>query len=134
MSQPPAKQSDIANQLVDFAVKILKPGGVSVGGLYGLWALFIEAEVAKAIAATLIGFCFSYAGKLLEPIHQGNQRRLQGVGCRSCACPPAIHIGLVQTIRWVIHRKIRVIRWFIEGTHKRRPYTGYTSCPIRLIQ
>ncbi|NER79063.1 MAG: NACHT domain-containing protein [Leptolyngbya sp. SIO1D8] len=80
MSPPPTQQSEIINQLAEFAIKVLKPGGVSVGGLYGLYALFVQQEVATAIAAALIGFCVSYAGRIWEPIHQGNQRRLQGLG------------------------------------------------------
>ena len=79
----PDKTSDspsIPNQLAELVIKVLKPGGVGVGGLYGLWLLAIEHQVAEAIAATLIGFCFSYVGYLLEPIHRGNQRRLQKAG------------------------------------------------------
>jgi hypothetical protein len=80
MATPANQQSEIVNQLVDFASKVLKPGGVGIGGAYGLWALFIQDDVGKAIAAALIGFCVSYTGHLLKPLHQGNQRRLQGVG------------------------------------------------------
>lgn len=80
MSEESSNQSTIVNQLTEFGIKLLKPGGVGVGGAYGLWLLFIEHKVAESIAAALIGFCFSYLGKLLEPIHQGNQQRLKRTG------------------------------------------------------
>ncbi|MGF1569222.1 MAG: GUN4 domain-containing protein [Nodosilinea sp.] len=78
--QEPPNQSALANQLAEVAIKVLKPGGVGVGGLLGLWFLLVESKVAEAIAATLIGFCLSYAGKLWEPIHRGNQTRLGNTG------------------------------------------------------
>lgn len=80
MAAPSNPDPSIASQLAEYLPKVLKPGGVSVGGLYGLWALAIEQDVAKAIAAALIGFCFSYVGNLLEPLHRGNQRRLELAG------------------------------------------------------
>jgi GUN4-like/NACHT domain len=75
-----AESSSLPEQLAELAIKVLKPGGVGVGGAYGLWLLVIEHKSGAAIASALIGFCFSYAGKLLEPIHEGNQRRLGKVG------------------------------------------------------
>jgi GUN4-like/NACHT domain len=80
MPEEPSKQASIPEQLAEFAVKVLKPGGVGVGGGYALWLLFIEHKVSEAIASTLIGFCISYFGKLLEPIHKGNQQRLEKAG------------------------------------------------------
>ena len=78
MPEEPSSQASISNQLAALATKVLKPGGVSVGGGYGLWLLFVEHKAAEAIASALIGFCLSYAGNLLGEVHQGNQRRLQG--------------------------------------------------------
>jgi len=72
--------SEIASQLAEFASKILRPGGIAVGGAYGLWELFVQDDAGKAIAAALIGFCFSYGGYLLKDWHQGNQKRLQSAG------------------------------------------------------
>jgi hypothetical protein len=80
MADEPANQLALANQLAGVAIKVLKPGGVGVGSLLGLWYLVIESKVAEAIAATLIGFCLSYAGKLWEPTHQGNQDRAKNTG------------------------------------------------------
>jgi NACHT domain len=79
----PEKKADspsLPEQLGELAIKVLKPGGVSVGGAYGLWLLLLEHKSGEAIASALIGFIFSYAGKLCEPIHAGNQRRLKKVG------------------------------------------------------
>lgn len=80
MTEETPQPSALANQLAGAAIKVLKPGGVTVGSLVGLWFLFVQSKVAEAIAATLIGFCLSYASKLWEPIHQGNQDRFAKVG------------------------------------------------------
>jgi hypothetical protein len=95
MSPPPNAPSEIFNQLAEFAAKVLKPGGVSIGGLYGLWALFVQEEVATAIAAALIGFCFSYLGYLLTPLHQGNQKRLTTLG-------EALNTGVDDTLQTLL--------------------------------
>jgi hypothetical protein len=79
-SEKKAEQLTLPGQLAELAIKILKPGGVSVGGSYGLWLLLIEHKSGEAIASAFIGFCFSYVGKLVEPIHEGNHRRLDKVG------------------------------------------------------
>ncbi|WP_448603814.1 GUN4 domain-containing protein [Thermoleptolyngbya sp.] len=80
MSDEPSSKAPIVQQLAELLTTILKPGGVGVGGLAGLWLLFFEQKVAESIAAVLIGFCFSYLGKLLEPLHQSTQERLQRAG------------------------------------------------------
>lgn len=80
MAANPTPPADSINRLTELAIKVLKPGGVSVGGMLGLWFWLAKSDLGAAIASTLIGFCFSYAGKVWEPIHQGNQRRFQGVG------------------------------------------------------
>ncbi|MGF1457857.1 MAG: GUN4 domain-containing protein [Leptolyngbyaceae cyanobacterium] len=72
--------SQVANQLAEYASKVLQPGGVAVGGAYGLWELFVQDDAGKAIAAALIGFCISYGGHLLKDWHQGNQKRMQSAG------------------------------------------------------
>jgi hypothetical protein len=95
-----AESSTLPEQLGELAVKILKPGGVSVGGGYGLWLLLIEHKAGEAIASALIGFCFSYAGKLLEPIHEGNQRRLGKVG---------------KLIDGAIDQGFEQLKWLVSG-------------------
>lgn len=72
--------SNLPSQLAEFASKVLKPGGVGVGSAYGLWALLWEEDAGKAIAAVLIGFCFSYLGKLLEPLYKTTQQQVGAVG------------------------------------------------------
>jgi len=76
----PEKDLTLQDQLAGFLIKVVKPGGIGVGGVYGLYSLFLEANAAKAIASTLIGFSFSYGAKLLEPIHRGNEKRLAKAG------------------------------------------------------
>ena len=76
----PEKDSTLQNQLAGFLIKVVKPGGVGFGSVYGLYSLFLEENSAKAIASTLIGFTFSYGAKLLEPIHRGNEKRLGKAG------------------------------------------------------
>lgn len=76
----PEKNSTLQNQLAGFLIKVVKPGGIGVGSVYGLYSLFLEENAAKAIASTLIGFGFSYGAKLLEPIHRGNEKRLAKAG------------------------------------------------------
>jgi GUN4-like/NACHT domain len=70
----------LVSNLAELAIKALKPGGVTVGGGYGLWLLLIEHKSGAAITSALIGFCASYAGKLFESVHEGNQRRLGKAG------------------------------------------------------
>ncbi|MBE9029020.1 GUN4 domain-containing protein [filamentous cyanobacterium LEGE 11480] len=96
MSNNDQQSSSVPSQLAALAIKALKPGGITVGGGYGLWLLFIEHKSAEAIASALIGFCFSYLGKLLEPIHVGNQRRLENVGK---AIDQSIDHGL-EAVKW----------------------------------
>lgn len=74
------EKSETPSQLAELLIKALKPGGVGVGGLSGLYLLLIQHKVAESIAAVLIGFSFSYLGYLLGPIHRGNKRRLGELG------------------------------------------------------
>ncbi len=80
MAEETPQSSFLANQLSVAASKILKPGGVTVGSLVGLWYLFVQSQVAEAIAAALIGLCVSYLGKVWEPIDRGNQGRFTNLG------------------------------------------------------
>lgn len=80
MSHGDPNPSPIPDQLAEFAIRLLKPGGAGVGGTYGLWSFFVEQNISKAIASILIGFCLSYCVRLLEPVHLSNQRRLQEAG------------------------------------------------------
>jgi GUN4-like/NACHT domain len=82
----PEKDS-IVQEVAEFLIKVVKPGGVGVGSAYGLYSLLFETNVGKAIASALIGFGFSYGAKLLEPVHRGNEKRLAEAGT-------AINIGI----------------------------------------
>jgi len=81
VTQPPdpAKPS-VADQLAELAVKIIKPGGVTGGSLGAIWFLFREGDIPKAIASAVIGVGLSYGAKLLQPIHRGNEQRLEKLG------------------------------------------------------
>lgn len=70
----------VNEQIADLVLKLLKPGGITVGGIGALWLLFAQSDVPKAIASAGIGVLISYGAKLLQPIHEGNQRRLEQVG------------------------------------------------------
>ena len=74
------EKSEITNPSAELLIKVLKPGGVGVGGFSGLYLLLVQHKVAESIAAVLIGFSFSYLGHLLGPIHRSNKKRLEGMG------------------------------------------------------
>jgi hypothetical protein len=78
--EPSPEKPPFSEQIADLVLKVLKPGGVTCGGIGAFWFLFADSDVPKAIASALIGVGLSYAAKLLEPIHQGNQRRLVSAG------------------------------------------------------
>ena len=82
MTQPPESQesASFSEQLTDLVLKIIKPGGVTIGGISGFWFLFVQSDIPKAIASAVIGVAISYGAKLLQPIHEGNQRRLESAG------------------------------------------------------
>lgn len=78
--EPSPDKPPLSEQIADLVLKVLKPGGVTCGGIGALWFLFVDSDVLKAIASAMIGVLLSYGAKLLQPIHQGNQRRLEGAG------------------------------------------------------
>lgn len=78
--EPSPEKPPMSEQISDLLLKVLKPGGVTCGGIGAFWFLFVNSDVPKAIASAMIGVLLSYGAKLLQPIHQGNQRRLEGAG------------------------------------------------------
>ncbi|MGV0029331.1 hypothetical protein [Phormidesmis priestleyi] len=60
----PEREMTLQDELAGLLIKVVKPGGVGVSSIYGLYALFFETNAAKAIASALIGFTFSYLAKL----------------------------------------------------------------------
>lgn len=82
MTQPPESKeaTSFSDQLTDLVLKVIKPGGVTIGGISGFWFLFVQSDIPKAVASAVIGVAISYGAKLLQPIHEGNQRRLESAG------------------------------------------------------
>jgi hypothetical protein len=76
----PAPKTPLSEQIADFLVKVIKPGGITGGGIGAIWFLFIEDSVSKAIASAGIGVALSYGAKLLQAVHEGTQRRFQKTG------------------------------------------------------
>ena len=93
-SPDPDGKMPISDQLADIALKIIKPGGLTCGGLGSFWFLFVQSDIPKAIASAVIGIGLSYGAKLLQPIHQGNQKRLESTG-------KAIDSGIDQILKYL---------------------------------
>jgi GUN4-like/NACHT domain len=68
------------DKLADIALKVVMTGGVTGGGIGAFWSLFKESDVPKAIASAVIGLGISYAAKMLQPIHKGNEKWLEKMG------------------------------------------------------
>lgn len=79
-SPDPQEKAPLNEQIADFVVKVIKPGGITGGGIGAIWFLFVQSDVPKAIASAVIGLGLSYGAKLLQPIHEGNQRRFDRAG------------------------------------------------------
>lgn len=79
-SPSPAPKPPLAEQITDIAIKVIRPGGVTAGGVGAIWFLFLQSDIPRAIASFIIGTAISYGAKLLEPIHKGNQARLTKTG------------------------------------------------------
>jgi len=80
MTQPPDPKPSLNDQISDILLKVLMTGGIAGGGLGAFWSLFKDSDVPKAIASAAIGLAISYAAKMLQPLHEGNQRRLERTG------------------------------------------------------
>ena len=74
------EKAPLNEQLADLVVKVIRPGGITCGGVGAVWFLLIQSDVPKAIASAVIGVGLSYGAKLLQPLHEGNQRRLASFG------------------------------------------------------
>ncbi len=77
---PAGEKLPLNEQIANIALKVVMTGGVAGGGLGAFWALFKESDVPKAIASAAIGLGLSYAAALLQPVHEGNKRRLGKFG------------------------------------------------------
>ena len=79
--EKPTEKLSLPDRLADILLKLVQVGGVAGGGYGAFSALLKEhSDVPKAIASAAIGLGISYAARMLEPIHKGNERRLEGVG------------------------------------------------------
>jgi hypothetical protein len=76
----PAEKSPLADQVADFILKLLKPGGLAGAGIGAYWAAFVENNLAKAVLAAGIGVGVSWAAAMLKPLDDGTKRRLGKMG------------------------------------------------------
>jgi len=82
MTQNPKDKPKLSleEQITDFVLKVVKTGGIAGGGGHALWLLIKESDIPRALASAVIGVGISYAAKLLQPIHKGNDERLDRLG------------------------------------------------------
>ena len=82
MTQEPEQKTkpSLEEQITDIVLKTIKTGGIAGGGIGAVWQLFIVSDIPKAIASAVIGAGISYGAALLQPIHEGNKKRLQKIG------------------------------------------------------
>ncbi|MBD2122158.1 GUN4 domain-containing protein [Trichocoleus sp. FACHB-262] len=93
------EQAPLNEKIADLVLKVVMTGGVAGGGIGAFWSLFKDSDVPKAIASAVIGLGISYAAKMLQPVHEGNQRRLEKAGK---AIDAAIDRGLAEPARRTI--------------------------------
>jgi hypothetical protein len=74
------EKAPFSEQLADIVLKVVMTGGIAGGGLGAVWSLVQESNIPKAIASAVIGLGISYGAKLLQPVHEGNQQRLEKTG------------------------------------------------------
>jgi GUN4-like/NACHT domain len=77
---PEASSSKLKDKIGEMVIKSLMTGGVGAGGLGAFWSLFKESDIPKAIASGVIGLGIAYGASLLDPVNQGNKRRLKEAG------------------------------------------------------
>ena len=81
MTQSSGPQPPINERLAEIVLKAIAAGGITAGGAGAFWQLLKEeGSIPKAIASAVIGLGIAYGAKLLQPIHQGNEQRLQAAG------------------------------------------------------
>ena len=83
MTPPPSPEPpkpSLEELITDWVYKILMVGGVGAGGAGAFWQLFKESDIPKAIVSAVIGAGISYGAAILQPIHKGNQKRLEQFG------------------------------------------------------
>jgi predicted NACHT family NTPase len=79
-SQNSPDPPELKDKLAEIFLQVLMKGGVGVGGAGAFWHLFVQSDIPKSIASAGIGIGISYGAKLLQPVHAGNERRLEDAG------------------------------------------------------
>lgn len=82
MTQEPEDKSKLSleEKITDILLKAIMTGGIGIGGANAFWELFMKSDIPKAIASALIGAGISYAARMLQPIHKGNEERAEQLG------------------------------------------------------
>jgi len=81
MSQSSGSPPPLNERLAEILIKAIAAGGITAGGANAFWQLVkTDGSIPKAIASAAIGLGISYGATLLQPLHKGNQRRLEEVG------------------------------------------------------
>ncbi|MEM7062067.1 MAG: hypothetical protein AAF572_02755 [Cyanobacteria bacterium P01_B01_bin.77] len=80
MTQSSGPQPPLNERLADILLKAISAAGLTAGGAGAFWQLFNQDDLPKAIASAAIGLGISYGATLLQPLHKGNQRRLEQAG------------------------------------------------------
>ena len=123
-STPPPPSEDrkpIGEQVADLILKAIKPGGVTVGGIGAFWCLLVQSDVPKAVMSAGIGVGLSYGAKLLDPIHKGNQRRLDATG-------KAIDKGIDDGIKVIDDSFKQMLTYLSQKARNGTPEERYLAC------
>ncbi|MBE7386019.1 MAG: GUN4 domain-containing protein [Leptolyngbya sp. SIO1E4] len=81
MTSPSGPPPPLNARLAEILLKAISTGGITVGGANAFWQLIKQdGSIPKAIASAVIGLGIACGAKLLQPIHQGNEKRLQAAG------------------------------------------------------
>ncbi|MEM6715716.1 MAG: hypothetical protein AAF827_23520 [Cyanobacteria bacterium P01_D01_bin.6] len=83
MTQSSDPQPPLNERLAEIALKAIATGGITAVGAGAFWQLLKEdGSISKAVASVVIGLGIAYGAKLLQPVHKGNEKRLQAAGER----------------------------------------------------
>jgi len=83
MAPPSNSSASLPDKLAEITLKAIAVGGFPAGAVGAGWQLIKDdGDLLKAVASAVIGLGLSYGANLLQPLHQGNQRRLTAAGER----------------------------------------------------
>ena len=81
MTSPSGPPPPLNERLAEILLKAISAGGITVGGANAFWQLIKQdGSIPKAMASAVIGLGIAYGAKLLQPVHKGNERRLEAAG------------------------------------------------------